>query len=249
MRAYENDKVQVRILVGAHTFSHFFTMGGPRWLFEPSWSNSGYRSSQGMGLSEHFELLFNVPPSSIGKSTRKCPEKDGKSSGDCVDYLYVPSDDNFGIVNGVWGLLRAYNPTKPFDRLKPLPSNPLGSGTNLADFKACPENQPEDKKRTFDITAVDAETFAPGGKITFNSRNPNGIGTIQSLGLMYVFSKDIDPRNPQVERACRASHLEGKCRRLHHGQSDQRDRPESGSVNQRVRMAAAFRQSRVWYAR
>jgi hypothetical protein len=182
LRAYENDKVQVRVLVGAHTFSHFFTIGGPKWMFEPSWSNSGYRSSQGMGLSEHFEMLFNVPPSSIGKSTRKCP--DGMSSGDCVDYLYVPSNDDFGFTNGVWGLLRAYNPTKTVTELKSLPSNPLGAGANL-DFAACPAGQP---KKTFNITAVDAQTFAPGGKITFNSRNPN----LQSLGLMYVFSEDID---------------------------------------------------------
>ena len=207
MRAYENDKVQVRILVGAHTFSHFFTMGGPRWHFEPSWSNSGFRSSQGMGLSEHFELLFNVPPSSVGKSTRKCPELKGQSpsSGDCVDYLYVPSDDDFGITNGVWGLMRAYDPTKPFNELKPLPSNPLGPGTNLG-FQACPLNQPANKIKTFNITAVDAETFAPGGKIPFNTRNAQGI---QSLGLMYVFSEDIDtvshklkgPLEPLILRA------------------------------------------------
>jgi len=185
LRTYENDKVQVRVLVGAHTFSHFFTIGGPKWMFEPSWSNSGYRSSQGMGLSEHFELLFNVPPSSIGKSTRKCP--DGKSLGDCVDYLYVPSNDDFGFTNGVWGLLRAYNPTKVVTELEPLQSNAIGSGATL-DFQACPAGQPASKIRTYNITAVDAETFAPGGKITFNSRNPN----LQSLGLMYVFSEDID---------------------------------------------------------
>ena len=187
MRAYENDKVQVRVLVGAHTFSHFFTMGGPKWMFEPSWSNSGFRSSQGMGLSEHFEMLFNVPPSSIGTARAKCPEGKYPDAGDCVDYLYVPSDDDFGVVNGVWGLLRAYDPTKPFDFLKPLPSNPLKPGSTLG-FKACPPGQPAGKIKTFNITAVDAETFAPGGKITFNSRNPN----LQSLGLMYVFSEDID---------------------------------------------------------
>jgi hypothetical protein len=187
MRVYENDKVQVRLLVGAHTFSHFFTMGGPKWFFEPSWTNSGYRSSQGMGLSEHFELLFNVPPSSIGKSTRKCPEVNGKSSGDCVDYLYFPSHDDFGFVNGLWGLMRAYDPTKPFNELKPLPNNTPAPGANL-DFQACPANQPASKKKTFNITAVDAQTFAPNGKITFNSRNTVDI---QSLGLMYVFTEDL----------------------------------------------------------
>jgi hypothetical protein len=189
MRAYENDKIQIRTLVGAHTFSHFFTMGGPKWMFEPSWSNSGYRSSQGMGLSEHFEMLFNVPPSSIGKSARKCPEVNGKSSGDCVDYLYVPSDDDYGFTNGVWGLMRAYDPTKPFNELKPLPSNPIGPGASLP-FQACPAGQPASKIKTFNITAVDSETFAPTGKIPFNTRNTQNL---QSLGLMYVFSEDIDP--------------------------------------------------------
>ncbi len=207
MRAYENDKVQVRVLVGAHTFSHFFTMGGPKWLFEPSWSNSGYRSSQGMGLSEHFELAFNVPPSSIGKSTRKCP--DGMSPGDCADYLYVPSDDNFGITNGVWGLLRAYDPTKPFDQVKPLPSNPLGPGATLP-YQTCPANQPANRIRTYNITAVAAKTALPDGRIVFNSRgtktNPSDF--LQSLGIMYVFSEDLDatgklkgPVEPLILRA------------------------------------------------
>ena len=188
LRAYENDKVQVRLLVGAHTFSHFFTVGGPKWLFEPSWANSGYRSSQGMGLSEHFELLFNVPPSSIGKARAKCPEGKYPAAGDCVDYLYFPSNDDFGFTNGLWGILRAYDPTKPFNQLKPLPNNPLGPGTTL-DFQACPANQPASKKRTYNITAVDAKSFLPNGAITFNSRTPN----LQSKGLMYVFSEDIDP--------------------------------------------------------
>ncbi|MDT5063220.1 MAG: manganese oxidase [Acidobacteriota bacterium] len=200
LRTYENDKVQVRVLVGAHTFSHFFTIGGPKWHFEPSWSNSGYRSSQGMGLSEHFELLFNVPPSSIGKARTKCPDKYSTSSGDCVDYLYMPSNDDFGFVNGVWGLLRAYDPTKPFTELKTLPSNPLGTSASL-DFQACQAGQP---KKTFNITAVDAKNFVPDGMIKFNSRNSPGI---QSLGFMYVFSEDIiggklkGPIEPLILRA------------------------------------------------
>ncbi|MDQ3802877.1 MAG: hypothetical protein M3416_03370 [Acidobacteriota bacterium] len=209
MRVYENDKVQVRLLVGAHTFSHFFTIGGPRWLAEPSWSNSGFRSSQGMGISEHFELLFTVPPSSVGKNRKKCPEGKYDDAGDCVDYLYIPSHDNFGLVNGVWGIMRAYDPTKPFKQLKPLPSNPLKPGVNLG-FQACPPNQPADKIRTFNVTVIDAQTFVgkdasdPSGKITFNSRNAE---PIQSLGLMYAFSEDIvssklqGPVEPLILRA------------------------------------------------
>ena len=79
MRAYQNDNVQVRVLVGAHVFAHQFNLAGPTWFSEPSWKNSGYRSAQAMGLSEHFEMLFRVPSSSAPNNRRKCP--DGMSHG------------------------------------------------------------------------------------------------------------------------------------------------------------------------
>ena len=63
----------------SHVFSHQFNLAGPTWFSEPSWKNSGYRSAQAMGLSEHFELLFKVPSSSAPNTNRKCP--DGMSHG------------------------------------------------------------------------------------------------------------------------------------------------------------------------
>jgi hypothetical protein len=99
MRAYQGDNVQIRMLVGAHVFQHQFNLQGPTWFAEPSWKNSGYRSSQPTGLSEHFELLFKVPSSSAPSINRKCP--DGQSDDvNCVDYLYSPSFDESGISNG-----------------------------------------------------------------------------------------------------------------------------------------------------
>jgi hypothetical protein len=98
LRAYQNDNVQVRTLVGAHVFSHQFDLAGPTWFSEPAWKNSGYRSAQPMGLSEHFEMLFHVPSSSAPNNNRKCP--DGMSQANCVDYLYSPSMDEYGITNG-----------------------------------------------------------------------------------------------------------------------------------------------------
>ena len=61
LRAYENDRIQVRTLVGAHLFPHFFNIHGVKWLFEPSAVNSGWRSTQVMSLSEHFEMNFTLP--------------------------------------------------------------------------------------------------------------------------------------------------------------------------------------------
>ena len=61
LRANAGDDVQIRLVVGAHQNPHNFTVHGVKWLFEPSNVNSGWRSTQTMGISEHFELLFKVP--------------------------------------------------------------------------------------------------------------------------------------------------------------------------------------------
>src|SRR5262249_19705200 len=139
------------------------------WLLEPSFRDSGYRSSFGLGLSEHFEFLFNAPPSSLSKSTRKCPDK--LSEGDCASYLYSPSYNDFGLTNGMWGIFRTYNPTKPFDTLKPLPSNPLVATSKL-NYHDCPANAPV---RHYNVTAVTAQKALENqasfpGQLVFNSR-------------------------------------------------------------------------------
>ncbi|HVS83322.1 MAG TPA: hypothetical protein VHE60_16460 [Pyrinomonadaceae bacterium] len=198
LRAYQGDKVQVRILVGAHMFAHQFNLEGPRWFAEPSWKNSGYRSVQAMGLSEHFEFLFNVPSSSAPNVSRKCPDK--MSDGNCADYLYSPSLDDTGVANGMWGIFRAYDPTKTADKLQPLPNNPVGPSANVA-YSTCPANlAPPAVKRVFNITAVTAQKALssispvpglnpPQGQILFNTRGQ----TLRSkIGVMYVRSEDLD---------------------------------------------------------
>ena len=197
LRAYQGDNVQVRTLVGAHVFAHQFNFAGPTWFAEPSWSNSGYRSAQAMGLSEHFEFLFNVPSSSAPNINRKCP--DTMSDKNCVDYFYSPSMDEFGIANGLWGLFRSYDPTKPAKQLAPLPNNPIGPGTNVT-YATCPASAP---KRVFNITAVTGQialssipanqvptTNPPRGQIVFNSRTSTPLRT---SGVLYVRTEDLDP--------------------------------------------------------
>jgi hypothetical protein len=153
LRAYEKDNVQVRVIVGAHMLPHPFTMQGVKWLFEagdaltvasaainaaasakapdleevtlaaasPLQDNSGFRSTQAMGISEHFEFLFHVPPSQ--------PQKNG-----FTDFLYMPDSSNppyisgsgggRGIVDGMWGIMRAYQSQQPQNKpLMPLPNN------------------------------------------------------------------------------------------------------------------------------
>ncbi len=200
MRAYQGDNVQIRTLVGAHVFAHQFNLAGPTWFSEPSWANSGYRSNQPMGLSEHFELLFRVPSSSApipvapATAVRKCP--DGMSNANCVDYFYSTSFDETGIAHGMWGIFRSYDPTVTATRLAALPNNPIAPGNNVT-YATCPANLSASQRRTFNITAVTAQKALSGqpvtpGELVFNSR-VTGSGNISTLlGVMYVRSEDLD---------------------------------------------------------
>jgi manganese oxidase len=96
MRFYENDKVQIRILVGGQEEGHNFSVHGTRWLFEPSDPNSGWRNSQMMGISEHYE--FVVPPISVTDPTRPF-----------ADHLYMAGAATDDLWNGIWGIARVYN--------------------------------------------------------------------------------------------------------------------------------------------
>jgi len=109
MRAYQNGDVQLRLLVGAHVFSHQFTLEGPAWTAKPPWKNSDYRSTQPIALSERSELLSKPPWSSAPNTKKQCP--DGMLKANCVDYLYSPSIDEGGLGNGLWGLFRSHSPT------------------------------------------------------------------------------------------------------------------------------------------
>jgi hypothetical protein len=117
------------------------------------------------------------------------------STKNCVDYFYSPSMDEFGIVNGMWGLFRSYDPTKLAKKLEPLPNNPIGAGVNVT-YATCPANAP---KRVFNVTAVTGQTAlanvspVPGtnparGQIVFNSRG----ATLRTSGVLYVRTEDLE---------------------------------------------------------
>jgi hypothetical protein len=111
LRANAGDNVQVRLVVGAHQNPHNFMLHGNKWLFEPSNVNSGWRASQTMGISEHFEFLFRVP----GPWTPPT----GQQALASTDYLYRPTAAKQGQMSGSWGILRAYN--APAENLFPVP--------------------------------------------------------------------------------------------------------------------------------
>lgn len=180
LRAYEGDHVQIRILVGAHEEGHNFSVHGTKWLFEPSDKNSGFRNSQMMGISEHFE--FDLPP------------LPGNTQGNKADYLYQPGSSVDDLWNGTWGILRAYRQNQ--NDLLTLPSNPDGRANiaNPQDFSnnVCPKvGAPT---RTFDITAVAAQNALPGGKLIYNSRTgaANQGPLNDPTAILYVRTTDLD---------------------------------------------------------
>ena len=94
LRAYEDDQILVRLLVGAHEEGHNFAISGTRWRFEPRVGNSGWRNSQMAGISEYYE--FGLDPLLTN------------AADTIADYLYqggAAVDDQW---NGAWGIIRSY---------------------------------------------------------------------------------------------------------------------------------------------
>ncbi|MDY7092702.1 MAG: hypothetical protein SX243_06990, partial [Acidobacteriota bacterium] len=193
MRVQEGDNVKIRVLVGAHEEEHNFTIHGLNWLAEPSNSNSGYRNSQHMGISEFFDLEVGHMP--------------GLEAGRSVDLLYKPSAAVEWQWTGLWGLVRIYRGRDTTDtqddRLEALPNNTLGqvnvdegeyqtstrgqtvpgtfdgvmipekAGAGPADPTAivpiaCPNGAP---RQIYDITAVAATEVLPDRTLYYNWRD------------------------------------------------------------------------------
>ena len=120
LKTFAGDKVQIRILMGAHEEGHNFSMHGFKWLFEPSLKDSGYRNSQMLGISEHFEFEVDAVDSV-------------KVGTPFVDQAYFPGTATDDLWNGLWGILRTYNDAGIFSpkyskpTLAKLPSNPKGT--------------------------------------------------------------------------------------------------------------------------
>jgi hypothetical protein len=114
MRVYEDDRIRVNVLVGAHEEGHNVNVRGTRWLFEPLEANSGWRNSQMAAISEYHRFFLDPL---IGNRHERIS-----------DFVYesAATDDRW---NGTWGLLRMYRTRQR--NLCPLHSAacPVGSTT------------------------------------------------------------------------------------------------------------------------
>ncbi|HKP02670.1 MAG TPA: hypothetical protein VJU77_04825 [Chthoniobacterales bacterium] len=208
MRGYQGDKVQVRALVGAHTQPHSFTINGVKWLGEMMAKNSGFKNGQEMGISEHFEFQFELPPAS---TTAERP---------FADYLYAPSSGSTGINNGVWGIIRSYDipPTSTgnigdfeFTR-RPLPSllrlppeaNRRPYELDHGQFAAAAPTPPA--KLPLSVVPppppdVEFEVVAQNAPITYNDRGPK----IQNNnGIVYTVSRIWEKKGDKLVRVTKA---------------------------------------------
>ena len=205
LRAYAGDNVEVRAIVGALDSLHSFGIQGVNWNAEPSYADSGFRDVQGMGISEHFEMLFKLPPSSA-----KAQEP--------VDRMYAPSTSSMGLNKGAWGILRTYG--EQVDGLASLENNPGGSSV-AAGFYDLPAGEEPDKvfniSVSFDATkkvlqyAVDTIVVNPlvlraaaGDWIQVNLTNK--VPPKLAMGLKTNWTSALpNPNCPSSDMSCNAS--------------------------------------------
>ncbi len=159
VRTYAGDDVQLRVLIGAHINPHNLTVHGMNWLKEPSFVDSGWRNSEVMGISEHFELITQVDPpfEPTGDYQPQAPY-----DKPWVDYLFQPGMAAIEQASGNWGLVRAYQELQP--DLAPLPQNESLPGP----VPVCPSPlEPPAVERVYHVVALSAQQ-ALGGSLVYN---------------------------------------------------------------------------------
>lgn len=214
LRAYTGDRIQIRTLVGAHEQTHPFQVHGVRWLFEPSWPDSGYRNVQGMALSEHYEMEFRLPHA---RTSEQVP---------FADYWWSASSGVPGRTTGLWGLMRGFDPARGrVPELAVMPGNDpaeMGGAAPKSDFQR-PAGAPV---RRFHIVATTAQQALPDGQLVFNSRGQlisqtplhfDEATLNNPYGVLYVRAEDLDasgklkpnvPVEPLVLRVCAGDWIE-----------------------------------------
>jgi hypothetical protein len=185
LRVYENDKVQIRILVGAHEETHNLTINGHKWLHQPGTpqdtlavNNSGFRNSQIAGISEHFEFL-----------TGKESLMGGRAS---IDYLYQNSASVDGQWNGVWGLLRVYNGRKGLKTdLLALPNNTAGAAALSTNDSSYPIDSTFESGATDYLDSTDSSVLTDFSSTTDTSKmSGTMLGTKTTSTTKFTYNAD-----------------------------------------------------------
>ncbi|MBV9211569.1 MAG: hypothetical protein JOZ52_13105, partial [Acidobacteria bacterium] len=195
--AFENERVNVRLIQGAQEEQHVFNVHGVKWLFEPSAPNSGYRNGQQIGISEHFEFEINPSPLSA-VNLFGSPSVDRLYSSAATDNLW----------DGQWGILRTFqgSTAQVLDEttglnvdIAPLPGTPVTVQTPTS--TVCPAGAPV---RSYNVSAWLARDLLPSGKLSYSNRfniyDPNAIIFIDTNQYYWVHNGWTRPE-PLVLRA------------------------------------------------
>jgi len=198
MRVYEDDPTRIRVLVGAHEEEHNFSIHGTRWLFEPEDPNSGYKSSQMMGISEFYD--FVIPPLQTDDPTLAAEVKQGRS----VDFLYKAGSSVDDLWNGIWGLIRVYR--NPRQDLTTVSAN---ADAKAADVEAkaatyrgvCPPESLGNNLRPYNVFAITAADSLPEGRLLYNDR-PGLPGTPLNdpTAILFVREGDLEYSEKMFEK-------------------------------------------------
>ncbi|CAE6904070.1 putative Manganese oxidase [Pseudomonas marincola] len=174
LRTYSGDNVRLRVHAGGHEEEHNVTLHGVKWLHTGtgygSSSNSGWRASQMVGISEQMGFAAPVSLSSGSAS----------ATG---DYLYSMDASIEGYWNGMWGVMRNYS--EPRTDLFALPNNPHPvSARNTSSFDGiCPRYTPNPNgvgqrptvKREYEIVAALANDILKN-PLNLSIDDPQGAG-------------------------------------------------------------------------
>jgi hypothetical protein len=187
MRSYAGDDVQVRTLVTGQINPHNLAIHGVHWLSQPGWDDSGWRGSQVMGISEHFEQIFRLP-SWVSTPAPGTSAGTGKQA----DYLMMAGAAAIEQAGGNWSLLRAYGAVR--NDLRPLPQNL--NPAQAASLPVCPARvTPPHQNRTYTVVAL-------SGSLTYTSLQG---GTVDPNAILYYKLEDLDCTTPSA--SCKPKRL------------------------------------------
>ena len=194
LRAFEGERVQLKLIHGAQEVQHVFTLHGQRWKREISDANAPYVAAQELGISEHMEMDLGLLAKVTGGARQ-------------VDHLFHYGSTD-ALWNGAWGILRTYADANALDSLtgtlatgliQPLSTrlvqgtgNLLGgllggllnTTTSALGLNGCPVGS---TARTYNLEVWAARDLLPGGALVYNRR----AGISDPSALMYVHAADV----------------------------------------------------------
>lgn len=112
MKAYESDRIKIRLIQGSQEEQHIFNMHGFKWAQEPSETSSEWKNAQVIGISEHFEMNSPTPEACPVDRVISDAEMDELAWAVKMDLEWERNLDSAGTI-GTAGESGLFAPTEP----------------------------------------------------------------------------------------------------------------------------------------